>query len=698
MSTPEPTPLLRNGHHKIQPSHLQRLAYIYIRQSSMKQVLQHRESQFNQRQLVEQALALGWPADRIHVIDADQGQSGKGSSYRQGFQELVSEVSLGHVGIIFGYEVSRLARNNSDWYHLLDLAAVFGTLIADSDGLYDLRLYNDRLLLGLKGTLSEAELHLLRQRLDAGRLSQVRRGVYRQWLPTGLIRLPDGTVVLDPDDQVRHTIEIVFAKFQELRSCGKVLRALRQHQILLPRRQRGGVFAGKLLWREPTDSAIYEIVRNPAYAGAFVYGRKQVDPTRAQPGRPATGRIARPRSQWLHLQQNVYPAYITWEQYLANQDQLERNGMIYREQQERAHGAVREGAALLQGVVVCGLCGYQMSVGYKRHPTYVCAGLTRRYGEPNCQYVHGPAVEAVVIQAFFEAVQPAQLDALEGVLAAQRLEHERVARHWAERLKRAQYEVRLAERQYDTVDPDNRLVAAELERRWEVALRGLHETQEAYERFQRETVPAELPPAWRDAFQHLSTRLPEVWSQLTASQKKELLRSLIARVILTRRTPEQVEVKIVWISGHYSVVTAQVPVHRNEHVAGYEAMIPRVHDLWDAGLTDAEIAARLTAEGFRAARATSVSALVVMKIRLANRWHSAYAQGRNALEFEGCLTVRGLAARLGVDRSWVYRRIADGMIDARYIKHHPQGGLCLIADDPDLIKHLKHRLATTKPE
>lgn len=296
---------------KIAERHLQRLAYVYVRQSSPKQVLHHRESQVNQYQLVQRAESLGWSPERIQVIDTDQGMSGQESASRNGFQELVTEVSLGHVGIIFGYEVSRLARNNGDWYHLLDLSAVFGTLIADCDGVYDPRLYNDRLLLGLKGTMSEAELHLLRQRLDAGRMSQVKRGEYRQHLPTGLVRQPDGTVIKDPDEQVRHVIELLFSTFVELGSCQKVLRYLKQAGILLPRHQTAGLHKGEMLWKPPSEAAIYDIIRNPAYAGAFAYGRKQSDPTRRIPGRPAAGRIKQPMDKWLHLQQGVYPAYIS---------------------------------------------------------------------------------------------------------------------------------------------------------------------------------------------------------------------------------------------------------------------------------------------------------------------------------------------------------------------------------------------------
>ncbi|MEP0763086.1 MAG: recombinase family protein, partial [Chloroflexota bacterium] len=440
--------------------------------------------------------------------------SARSSAYRDGFQELVTEVSLGHVGVLFGWQVSRVARNNTDWYTLLDLAALRNTLIADIDGVYDLRQYNDRLLLGLKGTISEAELYLLRQRLDAGRMSQVRRGAYRQHLPTGLVRLPDGTVVKDPDDQVRHAIELVFAKFEELGSCSKVMRYLRDAGVLLPRWQRAGLYKGQLLWKRPTAAAILDMIHNPAYAGAFAYGRKQLDYTQHDPGRPATGRLKKPLSEWLHLQQDVYPAYIGWEQYLVNQEQLRENAFNHAHRSQGAQGAARRGSALLQGLAVCGHCGCRLSVVYKRRHLYCCNAKNRHFGGANCLSMPGPPVEVVVVRAFFEAIQPAQLDVLEAVLVDQQADYDRLVQQWQERLKRAQYEAQLAQRQYDAVDPDNRLVAAELERRWEAKLLQLQETQEAYARFQQSATHAELSAELRAQFQNISETLPDLWPQL----------------------------------------------------------------------------------------------------------------------------------------------------------------------------------------
>jgi DNA invertase Pin-like site-specific DNA recombinase len=680
---------LISGQEKITAEHVQRLAYIYIRQSSLGQVLYNKESQTNQRRMADRAAGLGWRPDQVRLISADQGISATSANQRTGFQELVAEVSLGHVGIIFGYEASRLARNNSDWYRLLDLAAVFNTLIGDYDGIYDLRLFNDRLLLGLKGTLSEAELHLLRLRMQEGRMRQIERGEYRVSLPTGLVRLTDGSVAKDPDDQVRHTLELVFAKFEELESTYKVLRYLLDADILLPRRQVAGLQKGQIVWKRPTQTVIYGFLTNPAYAGAFAFGRRQLDPTRRRAGHPRAGVVCKPMAEWIHLQQDVYPAYITWEQYLANRQRMRQNATRFNEH-IHPQGVPREGSALLQGLARCGECGRRLWVAYKSSPRYVCSALSQREGTSRCGSFHGPSADAVVVQTFFDAIQPAQLDALEAVLTEQQAERARQLRYREERLKRGQYEAHLAQRQYDAVDPDNRLVAAELERRWEEKLRQLRETQEAYERCRQTAMPT-LSPELRDQFLHISDTLPQLWEQglLGNEHKKALLRSLIARIVLTRPSPDTVAVRIVWVSGHYSLVYAHPPIFRTRDVARYEEMVARLEQLWQQGLSDAQIADRLTVEGFRSARSTTVQPKVVQKIRLDQGWQRTRPQNQPLFEVDGYLTIRGLARRLGVNRDWVYHRICTEQIDPEYVTRHPRRDLILIQDTPELVAQLR---------
>jgi len=700
MNNPDPQPISQQSHPKIAPAHQQRWACIYVRQSTARQVRYNQESQVNQYHLVQRAEALGWPRDRISVIDKDLGLSGQTSEGRTGFKELVAEVSLGHVGIIFGYEVSRLARNNSDWYHLLDLAAVFGTLIADTDGVYDPRLYNDRLLLGLKGTMSEAELHLLNLRLREGLLRKVERGELAQGLPTGLLRLPDGSVVKDPDDQVRHVIELVFSKFAELGSARQVLRYLRSADIHLPRRQTTSQHWGEVLWKHPSYAAVYHVISNPAYAGAFVYGRHQVDPTKRQPGRPDTGHVSRPLADWSHVQQGVYPAYITWQQYLANRTRLQQNTWPCAATSTTPQGAVRTGQALLQGLVTCGVCGHRMHVAYPNTGyRYICTELMRRLCEPMCLSVYGPAVDEVVVQAFFEALEPANLDALDALLTDQVAEHGRLSQQWQERLKRAHYEAHLAERQFQAVDPDNRLVAAELERRWEAKLRQAQDTQEAHARFLAEQAPLEIPTALREQFRHISTSLPALWQggQLSNAHKKDLLRTLISQVILRRAEHSTIAVTIVWVSGHCSALCAQPPIYRLRDSADYAVMEERIHELWQEGLSDEAIASQLTSEGFRTARRKPVCTHTIESIRLEHAWKRIDYHYSRSLPTAGYLTVSELAVRIGTNRTWILRHIRKQKIAPSHVIRHPTYPRSyLIEDNTGLIEQLRQDLMPRK--
>ncbi len=354
-------------HAKISALHLERVAYVYVRQSTHKQVRDNHGSRGNQYALLERAIELGWHEERVRLVDDDQGISAKNAGGREGFKELVGEVSLGYAGIVLAYEASRLARNNADWYALLDVAALRGTLIADSDGVYDPADHNDRLLLGLRGMMSEAEIHLFKLRLEAGRLRRVEQGTYRQALPTGLVRLEDGRAVKDPDLHVRRTIELVFERFEELGSAQKVMRSLKEDGVLLPRRQVAGLNAGELLWKLPSVDAIYGILHNPAYAGTFAYGRTGANPDK-RPGR--SDRVRLPIEEWATTHQGVYPAYISWERFLENQWRLADNASDF---DRRVRGAPRDGTALLAGMAVCGRCGHKMRARRTRGATATCA-------------------------------------------------------------------------------------------------------------------------------------------------------------------------------------------------------------------------------------------------------------------------------------------------------------------------------------
>ena len=686
---------------KITPTHLERKAVVYIRQSTPKQVRMNTESQYNQRALVERAQSLGWSPERIVVLDADLGHSATTREGRDDFTQLAAEVALGHVGIIFGWEVSRLARNNADWYQLLDLAAVVGALIADIEGVYDPRSYNDRLLLGLKGTMSEAELHMMRQRLNAGRLSKVERGEYIQHLPTGLVRTADGRVEFDPDEQIRRCIALVFSTFAELGSAMKVLHYLKAHHILLPRHQTSGLLKGELLWKEPTESMLIEILHNPAYAGAFVYGRRPTDPILRKPGHRGSGVVRKPMQEWVTIQQGAYPAYISWEQYLRNQARLAENAQEAHAKQaavQGARGAAREGEALLQGLLCCGMCGYRMRVAYKHHIRYLCDGLKRHYAGVECMSLYGPSIEEVVVQAFFDALRPAQLNALAALLAQRAREEEQVQQYYRDQVTRATYEAHLARRRYEAVDPDNRLVAASLERGWEAKLVALRQAEEEAERFAHRAVFPTLPASLRQQLEQIGPALPALWTsgKISNEHKKRLLRSLISRVIATKLAADRIEIKIVWVSGHFSVAQVIPPIHRQADASHYAELVVRLDELTSQGLTDPEIAEQLTREGFHTARRLAVTVGTIHKLRKNHGQVSSLHRHRKVSMMDGFWTIPGLTRELGVGHGWLYQRIYQGKLTEPDIQRLPGYRVYLIRNDPVLVARLRAEAAASR--
>lgn len=475
---------------KVRPWHRDRLAVVYVRQSTAQQVLVHQESTRLQYGLADRARVLGWAPERVLVIDDDLGKSGASTDDRLGFQRLVSEVSLDHVGLILGLEMSRLARSNRDWHQLLELCGVFRTLIADLDGVYDPAQYNDRLLLGLKGTLSEAELHVLKQRMYQGRLSKARRGELGIPVPTGYI-WHDGEIRLDPDEQVQAIVRLVFEKFTELGTLDGVLGYLARHAIQVGIRVRAGPGKGQLAWRRPNRPTLQQILKHPLYAGAYVYGRRQEDPRQHQPGRPRSGRVVMAPSEWLAFVPDHCPAYITWEQYEANLARLEANRA-----RAASPGAVRAGPALLAGLVTCAHCRTRLIVRYHgaRLPhSYECTRMRSNYGGPLCQHVAGPCLDQFVAEQVLLALQPATLELALEATARLEQEREQLDRLWQQRRERAAYEAERAARQYHAVEPENRLVARTLERAWEELLAIQQQLDEEYHRFVSRQPPAAHP-------------------------------------------------------------------------------------------------------------------------------------------------------------------------------------------------------------
>lgn len=523
------------------------------------------------------------------------------------------------------------------------------------------------------------------------------RAEYRQPLPTGLVRERDNEVYKDPDQQVQSTIQLILDKFAELGSCSKVFRYCLHNQILIPRRQTGGAFHGEILWKEPSYSTVNSIMKNPAYAGAFAHGRTQVDRVKRQAfGSPGSGMKARPMDEWIHLQQDVYPAYISWEQYLANQEKLAQNAATFNKAMQAAQGAAREGKALLQGLVRCGCCGYRMHIRYRNRPAYTCSQLYDTYGRKSCLFVAAPKIDEIIVQAFFEAIQPAQLDALAALLDRQQQDHAKLEYQWQQRLQRAEYEAQRAERQYSQADPENRLVTASLEKRWEEKLSALHETQREYAHFQQQQATPGISHQLQQQFQHISDTLPALWPELSYPDQKELLRSLIAKVILTPKDKTTIEVKIVWLSGHYTLLAADRPFQKWEEVPFYPQLLERIHRLWEQGVSDEQMADILNAELFTSMDGASLTRVVVRNLRLKQGWTVRPAGTQTPPKVDGKFTARGLAIECGTDKEWIRRQIFRGSIPSEVVTRHPHQRCYLIDASDQLIEQLRAKATTRK--
>jgi DNA invertase Pin-like site-specific DNA recombinase len=529
---------------KVTPQHLAHDAYLYIRQSTPRQVLENTESTQRQYALRDRAVALGWPLERVHVIDCDLGKSGSQSASRDGFQKLVSEVALGKAGLVMGLEVSRLARNSADWHRLIELCSLAGALILDEDGIYDPANFNDRLLLGLKGTMSEAELHFLKARMRGGMINKARRGELEMRPPIGLVYRDDGVLILDPDTEVKAAMRLVFDTFEKTGSAMQTTKIFREQGLLFPRRIRKGLGNGELHWAQASHSRIIQVLHNPRYAGAFVYGRVR---RRLLPdGKHSTIKV--PRSDWQFVIPGIHGGYISWEQFEVNQKRLAENAMGFGGM--RNAGPAREGPALLQGRVICGICGERMGIHYsvayhQVTPTYVCQEASVRKSEKVCQRVPGRVVDEAISNLLLELMQPMTLHF---ALAVQQEVEARFAETDALRRKhveRAQYEAELARRRYMNVDPDNRLVIDSLEAEWNNKLRALAEAQEQYEQQtqkQRKLVDSQMS----NQLLSLAADFPHVWndSSVEHRERKRILRLLIEDATLINGEEIQVHVRL----------------------------------------------------------------------------------------------------------------------------------------------------------
>ena len=574
---------------------------MYVRQSTQQQVLEHRESTARQYALADRAVALGWPSAAVEVIDEDQGHSGSSAEGRSGFQRLLAEVSSDRVGLILGLEMSRLARSCKDWHALLELCAIYRTLLGDADGLYDPSHYNDRLLLGLKGTMSEAELHILKSRLQQGMWNKAERGEVLNHAPIGYVRTIAGDFVIDPDEQVQAVVRLIFAQFARRGSVNGLLRWLVRHDVKVPIRPHFGANRGELEWRRPNRVTLLNLLHHPIYAGAYRWGHREVDPRKKVPGRPTTGRTFHAHDECRVLIRDRFPAYITWEEFEKNQHKLAENSTL-----GKLLAAPRHGPSVLAGLVVCGRCGHRMLVGYRQHHRdaktlrYSCQRDAIDYGADACQSLSGAVLESFVVERLLQAVSPASLEL--SLAATEDIERERkqLDDHWQQRLTRSRYEVEQARRQYAAVDPEHRLVARELERRWDEALRADEQLQADYARFQRDC-PTQLSPHEREQILALSQDLPALWHAATTTPED---RQTIARLLLEQVTvtvegnTDRVDVELRWAGGFVSRHTLSRPVQTYEQLSNYDELVARIDALRAERKTLSEIAATLNAEGF----------------------------------------------------------------------------------------------------
>jgi DNA invertase Pin-like site-specific DNA recombinase len=629
-----------DAHQKVNAGHLRRNAYLYVRQSTLRQVFENTESTKRQYGLRQHAVALGWPVEHIIVIDSDLGQSGASAVDREGFQKLVTEVGLGNAGIVLGLEVSRLARNSTDWHRLLEICALTDTLILDEDGVYDPSHFNDRLLLGLKGTMSEAELHVLRVRLQGGILNKARRGELECPLPVGFLYNAQKQPILDPDRQVQESIRFFFDTFRRTGSACAVVKSFRRKGLLFPRRLKKGPNKGDLVWAELPHSRALHLLHNPRYAGAFVYGRSR---TRLNPD-GHTSYTKLPREQWM-LSKNAHPGYITWEQYEENLRRLRENAQAIGA--DRRKSPPREGPALLQGMVVCGLCGSRMTVRYHTRqgrilPDYLCQRDGVEHAVSICQHVVGEPIDQAVGQLLVESVTPLALEVTLAVQQELQARLDEVDKLRQKQVERARYETDLARRRYLHVDPTNRLVADSLEADWNEKLRLLTEAQEHYEQ-QCQQDRAVMDEQQRARITALASDFPRLWQdpKTPDRERKRMVRLLLEDVTLIRQG--HITVHVRFRGGTSKTLTLPRPLTAWELKMTPAEVVREIDRLMDDH-TDKEIVGILNGRGTRSGEGKIFSSRIIARLRRDYQLKPRY----DRLREKGLLTIEEIAERLNV--------------------------------------------------
>jgi len=675
---------------KVSASQLARTAYLYVRQSTLRQVFENTESTQRQYALRQRAVALGWPPDQIVVIDTDQGQSGASAVDREGFQRLVAEVGMGRAGIVLGLEVSRLARNSADWHRLLEICALAGTLICDEDGLYDPADFNDRLLLGLKGTMSEAELHFIRARLRGGQLSKARRGELQLALPVGLVYDPAGHVVLDPDQGVQQALRHVFETFERTGSARAVVQAFNQERLRFPARIRSGQHKGELAWMPLRHWRVLRTLHNPRYAGAFAYGRHRT----SQNPNGKTTLHAQPREQWIFIP-DAHPGYISLDRYEQNQRLLASNAQTHGA--DRAAGPAREGPALLQGLAVCGRCGRRMTVRYhRRHgslvPDYHCIGEAIQGGGRRCQTIPGATIDEAIGQLLLDTITPLALEVALNVQAELEARADDADQLRQQHVQRARHRAELARRRYLAVDPSNRLVADTLEADWNDTLRALQTAQDDYDRATA-AAHAALTDQHKTRIRQLAADFPALWTNPATPQRerKRIARLLIEDVTLNKT--DQIHLHVRFRGGQTQSLTTPIPANAWQARQTNPDTLALIDRLLD-NHTDAETATQLNTEGHRSGEGNPFTPRTVLSLR---RDHNLPSHAER-LHTRGLLTLTEIAAHLNVHTSTIKAWHRAGLLTShkandknQRLYQPPTPG------DPRLIKQQGQRLSEREP-
>jgi DNA invertase Pin-like site-specific DNA recombinase len=683
--------LNRAASQKIRPDHLDRLAVIYVRQSTLFQVRENTGSTARQYDLVKRAADLGWTQASIQVVDQDQGQSGSSSIGRDGFQWLVAEVGLGHVGAVLSLEVSRLARSCSDWYRLLEICALTDTLVIDDEGVYDPGAHNDRLLLGFKGSMSEAELHWLKSRLQGGKMTKAEQGQLRFRLPIGLVYDPVGRIVLDPDEAVQEAVRLVFSLFEQSTSALAVVSTFAQQHLRFPTRWWGGKRADELIWSRLSHERVLNILHSPLYAGAYVYGRTKFR-SRLLPGEEprVKGRTRRlPQEDWPIVLLDAHPGYITWEQFLHNQQQLDDN-RTWRAEEHR--GAVREGPSRVLGIILCGSCGRRMGIRYQRNGSvlmYECHQLHSQLAARTCQTMRGDRIDQAVVACFLEAIKPAHLEVALSALDQVEARARHVDHQWQRQIERAQYEADLARRRDIAVDPDNRLVARSLEREWNEKLAEVEKLEREHQLLPK---PAALllTTAQREQIRRLAHDLPAIWhaSTTTFVERKQLMRWLIKDVTLSKRG-NVIDVAIRWQTE--ALTALSIPRYKMswEERQTSPHVVERVRE-WSPTHTATQIATLLNEEGLRPGLGGSFTASKVDWIRAAYSIPLACPEGPgfcpSGQRGDGRYSALAAAELLNVNVSTIADWCNAGILES--VRAHPHGPRWITLT-PDIIEKLR---------